>query len=297
MWGHTEKVAVYKPGREVPPETNLMVALVLDFQSLGLWENKFLCLNNLCCVSRFSSVWLFATLWTIAYQAPLSMRFSRQEYWSGLPCPSPGVLSGSVIKPRSPTLQADSLPTEPPEKQSGLCYFVKVVWTNWYTYLLHILKHPYENINAPREELRKGLLSVIPSLVLVIQAAFSFTMKWNTGTWRWKLAADSARLGFPGGSDGKETACNAGDTGSSLSWEYPLEEGMATTPAFWPGESHGQRSLVGYSLWGHKKSDMTEWLSTAQQKIGRGSESQRFCSTDLINAKTRVQNSGNYLDL
>ena len=46
--------------------------------------------------------------WTVAHQAPLSMEFSRQEYWSELPCPSLGV------KPRSPTLQADSLPTEPP---------------------------------------------------------------------------------------------------------------------------------------------------------------------------------------
>ena len=147
-------------------------------------------------LSCFSSVWLFATLWTVACQAPLSMRFSRQ-YWSGLPCPPPGVLPEPGIEPRSPTLQADSLPAEPPEKQSGLCYFVKVVWTNWYTYLLHILKHPYENINAPGEELHKGLLSVIPALVLVIQAAFSFTMKWNTGTWRWKLAADSAKIGLP----------------------------------------------------------------------------------------------------
>ena len=41
-------------------------------------------------LSHFSHVWFFATLWTVAYQAPLSMGFSKQEYWSGLPCPSPG---------------------------------------------------------------------------------------------------------------------------------------------------------------------------------------------------------------
>ena len=45
-----------------------------------------------CMLSRFSHVWLFATLWTIAHQGPLSMRFSRQEYWSGLLCPPPGDL-------------------------------------------------------------------------------------------------------------------------------------------------------------------------------------------------------------
>ena len=50
------------------------------------------------------------------YQAPLSVGFSRQEYWSGLPCPSPGDLSDSGIESRSPALQADSLPTELPGK-------------------------------------------------------------------------------------------------------------------------------------------------------------------------------------
>ena len=54
---------------------------------------------------------LFVTAWTVARQAPLSMGFSRQEYWSGLPCPSPGDLSDPGIEPRSPTLQADSSPS------------------------------------------------------------------------------------------------------------------------------------------------------------------------------------------
>ena len=63
------------------------------------------------CLS-LSSVRLFATLWTVACKAPLSMGFSRQEYWSGLPCPPPGHLSNPGIKPRSPTLQVDSLLSE-----------------------------------------------------------------------------------------------------------------------------------------------------------------------------------------
>ena len=61
-----------------------------------------------------SRAWRFVTLWTVARQAPLSMGFSRQEYWSGLPCPPPGDLPDPGIEPRSPSLQADSLPTEPP---------------------------------------------------------------------------------------------------------------------------------------------------------------------------------------
>ena len=56
------------------------------------------------------------TPWTVACQAPPSMGFSRQEYWSGLPFPSPGDLPNPGIKPRSPALQADSLPSEPPGK-------------------------------------------------------------------------------------------------------------------------------------------------------------------------------------
>ena len=59
-----------------------------------------------------------ATPWTIAHQAPLSMGFSRQEYWSGLPCPPPGDLPHPGIEPRSPALQADSLTAEPPGKPS-----------------------------------------------------------------------------------------------------------------------------------------------------------------------------------
>ena len=53
-----------------------------------------------------------ANPWTVARQAPLSMGFSRQEYWSGLPFPSPGDLPNLGIEPRSPALKADSLPTE-----------------------------------------------------------------------------------------------------------------------------------------------------------------------------------------
>ena len=65
-------------------------------------------------VKLLSCVQLFVTPWTVAHQVPLSMEFSRQEYWSGLPLPSPGGLPNPGIKPRSPTLQADALPFEPP---------------------------------------------------------------------------------------------------------------------------------------------------------------------------------------
>ena len=57
---------------------------------------------RMCMFSRFSCVPLFVTLWTVAFQAPLSMGFSRQEYWSGLLCPPPGDLPDPGMETMSP---------------------------------------------------------------------------------------------------------------------------------------------------------------------------------------------------
>ena len=65
-------------------------------------------------VKSLSRVRLLTTPWTEAHQAPPSLGFFRQEYWSGLPSPSPGELSNPGIEPRSPALQADALTSEPP---------------------------------------------------------------------------------------------------------------------------------------------------------------------------------------
>ena len=66
----------------------------------------------------FRHVRLSGTFWTVALQAPLSMGFHRQEYWSGLPFPTPEDISDPGIKPVSPASQADSLPPDPPGKSS-----------------------------------------------------------------------------------------------------------------------------------------------------------------------------------
>ena len=67
-------------------------------------------------MKSLSRVQLFATPRIVDYQASQSMGFSRQEYWSGLPFPSPGDLPNPGIEAGSPTLQADALPSEPPGK-------------------------------------------------------------------------------------------------------------------------------------------------------------------------------------
>ena len=68
------------------------VVLVSGIQPCGSYicTTVYMCMH-VCLLSCFSHVWLFATPWTVAHQAPLSMRFSRQEYWSGLPCPLQGI--------------------------------------------------------------------------------------------------------------------------------------------------------------------------------------------------------------
>ena len=64
------------------------------------------------CAWSLSQLHVFLTPWTVAHQAPLLIGFSKLEYWTGLPCPPSG------MEPRSPALQADSLPSEPPEKSN-----------------------------------------------------------------------------------------------------------------------------------------------------------------------------------
>ena len=93
------------------PENNLLMS---EGQKLYLWI-------RLSEVKSLSRVQLFATPWTVAYQAPRSMGFSRQEYWSGLPFPPPGDLPNPGIEPGSPALKADALPSELPRLSTSIC--------------------------------------------------------------------------------------------------------------------------------------------------------------------------------
>ena len=90
---------------------------------VNFYSRKRVCV----CVKSLSRVRLFVTTWTVAHQAPLSMGFSRQEYWSGLPFPSPGDLPNSGIEPRSRALQADVLSSEPLGKQENMLFIKKIM--------------------------------------------------------------------------------------------------------------------------------------------------------------------------
>ena len=113
---------------------------------------------------KWSRVLLFATPWTVAHQAPPSMQFTRQEYWSGLPFPSPGDLPNPGIEPRPPALQA--LPSEPPGKplshliltttcEMGLIILI-LGWAHWGTKeLVSFAVSHKEAIPEPRSRSRQ----------------------------------------------------------------------------------------------------------------------------------------------
>ena len=93
--------------------------------------NRFSVVCATCILSCFSHVQLFSTLWTVVWQAPLSMGFSKQEYWSGLPCPPPGDLPNSGIKPVAPValaLQVDSLLLSHRGSPLGNIFVTKSLW-------------------------------------------------------------------------------------------------------------------------------------------------------------------------
>ena len=100
-----------------PRDLPFSTASVVSFRDMSL---KLLQLASLLILSvkvkSLSSVRLFVTPQTVTYQAPPSQGFSRQEYWSGLPFPSPADLPNPGIEPKSPALQTDALPSEPPGK-------------------------------------------------------------------------------------------------------------------------------------------------------------------------------------
>ena len=116
LWNSTHKasLAIGDSSQEVS-----WIHLTTAFCPSSMWDSA----GSLCPIilgikseSPFSCVQLFATPWSVARQTSLSMEFSRPEYWSGSPFPSLGDLPNPGIEPRSPALQADPLPSEPPGK-------------------------------------------------------------------------------------------------------------------------------------------------------------------------------------
>ena len=102
---------------------HILFQILFHYRLLQDTERRYLCrrallltISYVCVCWSLRHVWLFAIPWTVAHQAHPSMGFSRQEYWNGLPFPSPGDLPHPGIERWSPALQVDSLTSEPPGK-------------------------------------------------------------------------------------------------------------------------------------------------------------------------------------
>ena len=126
-----------------------LAILKLDYLSFYYWVVRVLCVfceqfsYQKVKVKSLSHVWLFAIPWTVAHQAPPSMGFSKQEYWSGLPYPSPGDLPDPGTEPGSPTLRTDALPSEPPGKPSLIRYWFANIFSHlWVVFSLFFPPKP-----------------------------------------------------------------------------------------------------------------------------------------------------------
>ena len=156
--------------------------------------------------------------WTVAHQAPLSMGFSRQEYWSRLPFPSPGDLPDPGIKPRSPTLQTDSLSSEP-------------------------LGNPRQHIKKQRHyfvhKCNKVDLGSIPGSGISPGEGNGNPLQYSC-------------LENP--MDGRAWWCLQCGRPGFDPWvrNIPWRRKWQPTLVLLPGESNGQRTLAGYSPWGSK---------------------------------------------
>ena len=164
------------------------------------------------CVQSFSHAQPFVISWTVARQAPLSMEFSRKEYWDGVPCPLPGDLPNPGIKSRSPALQEDSLLSESPGKPR-----------NTGVGSLALLQGIFLT-----QESNQGLLHYRQ---ILYQLSYQGSPRYK----RWFM--------------GKESACNAEDQedAGSIPGSGRSSEGGNDNPLQYSclKKSHGQRNLVG----------------------------------------------------
>ena len=190
-----------------------------------------------------SCVRLFATPWTIAHQVPLSMEFSRQESWSGLPFPTPGDLPHPGTKPTSPAsavLAGRFFTTGTTgEVSNSSVQFSSVA------HLCPTLCDPM-NLSTPGLPVHHQLLEFTQTHEVSIGAA-NRQISLQRASLLTQMVKNSPAMRGPG----------LHPWVGKISWRRE----WLPTPIFLPGEFQGQRRLVGYSPWGHKMWDMTEQLS------------------------------------
>ena len=204
-------------------------------------------------VKLLSRVRLFVTPWTIAHQVPPFMKISWQEYWSGLPFPSPGVLPDPGIKPGSPALQADAFMSKPPRKPVYM-----------YKYALSLNIHLYSRWNIvfwticdlfpfhPKYSC-KSKDSIFSCMYVCVYGEGNGTPLQYT-CWKIPWTEEPGRLQ----SMGSLRVGHDWVTSLSLFTFMHWRRKWQSTPVFLPGESQGRGSLVGCRLRDHTESDTTE---------------------------------------
>ena len=238
-----------------------------------------------------------ATPWTRARQAPLCMEFSRQEYWSELPFPSPGNLPNPGIELRSPALQADALPSEllgkPKSEVTQLCLTLydlmdcslpgSSIHGIFQARILEWVAISFSRGSSqPRDQTQVSPHCRQTLYRLSHQRSHNiFTGSKHTTLWEWiwflklvkshlnprKARATHSSIAWkipwteePGGlqSMGSQRVGHDWATSLSLFTFMHWRRKWQPTPVFLPGESQGWGSLVGCHLWGRTESDTTE---------------------------------------
>ena len=191
------------------------------------------CLSHKGYCDRYCHVWRFATPWTVGLQTPLSMGISKQDDWSGLPCPPPGDLPNPGIELKSlssPALSAGFFTIEPFGKPSVKMTIAKVKilchWAisenlqledffffldNW-SWIDFLITHNTVPLWA-QKQVHNDLPTIHKLQAVTPRQYFRDEETWLT-RWNCQLMVELRRGGFPSSSDGKASACNAGDLGS-----------------------------------------------------------------------------------
>ena len=159
--------------------------------------------------------------------------------------PSPELFLSCTLETLGPLNNNSPLPTLPVPGNPHLTFCLCELGSSRY-----FCKWNYTAFVFTSRLISLRMSRVLPYCVACVRISFLFTPE----QYMYK--------GFPGDSDGKEPACNAGDLGLIPVRKIPWKRKWQPTPIFLPGESHQQRSLAGYSPWCCKESDTTEWLST-----------------------------------
>ena len=197
---------------------------------------------------------LLAPWWTVAHQAPLPMEFSGRKYWSGLPFPIPGCLPDPGIQPAplaSPALAGGFFSSAPPGKprnwKDGMLFALETCFVLGFLFCCSYSENEFWNSGTLRKICSHKQIQKFVWKHKGVKESKSLWKNTKQTSYAWCAPRLPWRL------SGKESACNRRWGFHQWVRKIPWRRKWEPTPVFLPGQCHGQRSLVGYSPWGHKR--------------------------------------------